>query len=310
MPIAEVILPPSAAAQRAAFNKQFTPPDAQSLKIETAAYKPADEHEAAYFMEKISLERKKAHMGVEPMSVLNLNPFVLELNSALFYGLKVPPCPIGEPYTKIVIRETRYEVKQTVNGMLPADQDPFFLAMAFKTMYEDVGGVVVIRGDIERNPALLNSEEVKAMQAEAKQRAIQTAIRLKQEGDGEWNTPTKGSRTINDTHRNAARVLLHERLIDELPPWISSSRTPSEKVPECPVCMTEPKKGAILCGSCQYILDPAAAFKRGLIKEDHESLFRLTRKQLKELHITKAQIPETLDERDARMKKAAAEEGE
>jgi len=305
---AGAILPPTAEQQREEFNQKFLPPGARELKLDANQYKGADETEVKYFSELLSLHHRKQVMGVESATVLNMNPFPLMVNSPLFHGLVVPACPYGQAYTSLVIDEPRYEVRQTESGITPVDFDPFFLVREFDRQYADAGGVVVLRGSITKNPEMLHNETIKEMLVESRRRAIETARRLKQEADGEWNTPSKGSRTINDTHRNAANVLFHARLIKDLPPWISASRDPSTIVEKCPICFVEPAMGAIVCKECQYVLDPSAAFKRGVIKEDSEALIRLTRKQLKELHLTKIQVPETLEERDLRLKAASAKE--
>lgn len=305
---AGAILPPTPAEQRQRFNQQFLPPGAKDLKLDASQIKGADETENNYFRDLLSLQNRKRVMGIEPATVLNMNPYPLMINSPLFHGLVVPACPYGQPFTSLVIDEPRYEVKQTSSGTSPVDFDPYFLAREFDNQYSDAGGVVVLRGSIKEHPEMVENETIKEMLVESRSRAIATARRLKQEADGEWNTPTKGSRTITDTHRNAAHVLFHARLIKDLPPWISASRDPSTIVEKCPICFVEPAMGAIVCKECQYVLDPAAAFKRGVIKEDSDALIRLTRKQLKELHLTQTHVPETLDERDARLKAAAEEE--
>ena len=83
---------------------------------------------------------------------------------------------------------------------------------------------------------------------------------------------------VNDTHRDLARLALDEGLIPELPRWVMQANISDQKQPDpCPVCMTVPKAGAILCINCSQVFNVLEAFKLGRVKYDSVDMERLTK---------------------------------
>jgi hypothetical protein len=269
----------------------------------------ASEYEKRYFNELYAIEVMNARLGVDPATVVNLNPFPLQVEHPLFRNLIVPACPIDKPYATLVIREVRYQTKDSEGNFSPVDFKPALLAKEFETQAENYGGVLVFRGDIENiaeetGGDLFQNKEFNRLYTEAKQRMIEAAKRKKQEADNEWNTPARaGARNITDMHRNYTRILLRERLITKTPEWLDTTRDEARVAADCPSCGSEPKHGAAMCPVCGWVIDPLKAWNIGMITDPtHVSLARLPRHTLDNLGITREHIPLTVEERDAQLK--------
>ena len=64
------------------------------------------------------------------------------------------------------------------------------------------------------------------------------------------------------------------------------ARLESQIAPACPACKSEPKLGALICPTCNYILDPRGAWGT-LIKDPlDQCLQRLSRTDLEEMNIS------------------------
>ena len=74
------------------------------------------------------------------------------------------------------------------------------------------------------------------------------------------------------------------------------------KIPTCPKCQKPSEPGAPSCtnAGCGYIIDPRKAYEISAIGEDHLSLERLTRADVKEMGISDY-VAETVDEKHDRL---------
>lgn len=303
MPALTEEMMPSIAQQRA--NAAQLP---GAINPNPTQFKGASEMETRYLQDLYALEVRNHKMGVEPATILNMNPFPIVVHSPLFDGLIVPACPLDKPYTMLVIRSVRYQPKDTEGQLTPVDFQPYMLASEFETQTQEYGGVVVFRGDGANIADLLKDKLVSGLWAEAKKKHIDYAKRKKQEADSEWNTPSRsGARNITDINRNLTRILIREKLLVATPEWMDVTRDEAQIADACPHCLAEPKKGAHVCPNCGSILDAKKAWKERYITDPlNESLRKLSRADLEELNISHY-IEETYSEMDARMSREAAE---
>ena len=273
----------------------------------------ASEFEIKYFTELHGLMVNHARMGIEPATVINLNPFELQVHSPLFRGLTVSACPVDKAFTMMVIREPRFQARDNEGVITPVDFLPIILAKEFETQFANGGGVFVFRGDGEKiakqtDGDLMQNELFREFYADAKRKLIITALQKVQEADNEWNTPSRsGARNITDLHRGFHRILLRERRLSKPKEWLDATRDEAQIGELCPSCGNEPRKGAALCNTCGWVMDPLKAWTIGAVTDPmHNSLSRLKRAVLDSLGITREHIPETIEERDARLRAAAA----
>lgn len=276
----------------------------------------ASEHEIKYMQEMHAIMVTNARMGVEPATIINLSPRVLQVEHPLFRGLIVPACPIDKPYTMLVIRDVRFQARDNEGTITPVDFKPVILAKEFEDQARSYGGVVVFRGDAEEiaketDGDLFANPLFKKLYNEAKAKLIVFCREKKREADNEWNTPARaGARNITDLHRNCARILLREGLLTKIPDWMDTTRDEAQIANDCPNCGSEPKKGAAMCAVCGYVLDPLKAWQNGTIMDpQHQALARLSRKTLNSIGITREHQPITIEERDAALKSQGRRRG-
>lgn len=253
----------------------------------------------------ISMKNRHAKTGIQPATVINMLPLILQVNSPMHVlgGVKVAACQgrdldfTAHTWTECAI-EVRY-IGDNINQ--PWDFLPIQLAEAFEAEYFHFGGVVAINGfPTEEN--LARPENVEKISA-ALQRMYTWMMAMIVEANGLWNSPNHGlSAAIVDKHRLCASRMFEIGKIPQLPPWMQEVREQSEIDAKCPFCSNIPEAGAVQCTSCNEILDPAEAFRLGKITEEHASLERLTRAEVEELGVS-AYVAETSDERPARLKR-------
>jgi hypothetical protein len=262
-----------------------------------------------YRTELYGLAIQNERMGVEAATIVSLLPRRAKVHSALFRNLIVPACPLDQPYTMLVIREPRYTSKDNEGSFSPVCLLPMLLAKEFESKYSNTGGLFVIRGDgtaleWKLDGSLLNDPEIATQYAQAKAALITTAVKDVQEADNEWHSPHRsGARNITDRHRSSCRLLMRERRLANPKEWLDATREEAQIAEPCPSCGSEPRNGAALCATCGWVIDPLKAWTIGAQADpQHNSLARLARKVLEGLGITKEDIPETIEERDARLR--------
>src|SRR5215467_4249308 len=166
-----------------------------------------------------------------PWTVVNLMPFPLNVNGVLHShlvgpdGNQVPACPVGQEFTRMVIYDVHYSIKDEGAGMdnldnyTPEPWDPSILAQDYKNEFitrMGCGGVVILEGD--RDP---NDAEAKPLVAAARMARNRWLLRKVQEAEVEWgDTSGRGRKNITELHRKAAEVLLHEKILKNQPVWL------------------------------------------------------------------------------------------
>lgn len=264
----------------------------------------------------LDLKRRLSLSGVRPAYILNMNPYQLHVNSVLLDHVKVPPCPLGQPYIVHALTEALFAWRDDKDGdETPVEFLPVMLIRDFEQAYWKSGGVVVF--EASGNPRKpLSAEQEIAENPDLQEKIVAARERLFEYASSRYIAVTAALRTtgsspardVTDTDRALTGFLLKNKRITESPTWLAPTKKEQDLVEPCPRCKVEPKTGATMCPSCGFILDPAGAFKLGDISLDDEvgrrALQRLSRVKLRELNISQL-IEENLDERDARLAEAA-----
>lgn len=250
----------------------------------------------------LSLENTLSRMGVPPCTIVNLNPYELHIDAPHLDHIRVPACPPGRPYSVYVVR--KHSVAWNDEGednwsplpILPAQIGDEFARHYFKN-----GGVFAYDGDGSKVPPASN-EALKEKITEAKQRQYAYAEAKVAEANAMWNTTNhEQAKAITPEIHCALAKVLHDERGDELPAWVN--RKPGEYGlgTKCRNCSAIPPTAAVICPNCGDVLDPEKAYMENRIGENHFALARLSREKLESLGITKDHIPETNEERAARI---------
>ncbi len=264
---------------------------------------PGRPFDVGYANALLSMLNRHEATGIMPAAILNYLPIPLVVNSPMQdLKVRIPAAPLsGDGFSFHVWYSAAIEVDDMGEGVRrPVDFQPIQLAKAFEDEYKDYGGVVLLRGIPDEET--LSRPKVEQMIADAKEKMIKWMLRKVEEANGEWNTVNRsGARNIVELHRQCAQRLFDLGIIDALPEWMVASRALKDVAKRCPACQTQPNPGATECLACHFILDPEAAYINNVIKEDDESLERLTRKQVEALGIS-AFVAETIDEKPERVR--------
>lgn len=249
----------------------------------------------------VSMKMRHEKTGISAATIINMLPISLVVNSPMDkLKVRVPPA-LGAnlDFTCHTWEECAIEVKYLGDGVnTPWEFHPIQLAEAFESEYYAFGGVVAITGFPTESNLAANREKIDACLERMYVWMMEKII----EANGFWNTANHGAAAaIVDVHRVCAMRMFELGRIPELPPWIQAQRSASAVEAKCPFCAFIPEPGAVICLKCSEVLDPAAAFARGKITEEHASLERLTRAEVEELGIS-AYVAETSDEKGERLK--------
>jgi hypothetical protein len=300
--------------QRRSFSTAFSnvAPDPSALTTDNplGRRRGVDEMTIRRMEKLLSLEHRLKVTGVQPATILNMNPYPLRVNGVLLDDIVVPPCPKGRPYSLHVIREHRISWRdEQDDNWTPVESVPIILAREFESTYYSQGGVVIFQGDGER-ANFLEDPTIKQRLNEAKVRLIAHAWKQKRDADGEWNSPNRiGARNINEIHRALVNLLLNEGEIspDDRPVWLERTRAEANLGAACQRCKADTKQDAMMCAACGFILDPRQAYELGEIDEENPALMRLSRKVLDEMSLSEF-VTENLEEKKARMSKGKPKE--
>ena len=256
----------------------------------------------------------------KPVTILNLNPFPLKINGGVFFPDEVPPCLPGQPYAIHVIKQTRWGHRdlgcdaQNMMQMEPVPAIPLVLAAEYIREFVQqeggFGGVLCYVGahhpDTLKKGAKIRVPEVAyndlgefyvevrerdfhELLASVRQKRNESLVRRLQSANS-WHENDSQRMNVNDSHRDMARLALHEGLIPELPRWVLQSSSLMEKQPEpCPSCASQPKTRAILCMNCGHIFDVIAAYKNARIAFGAVEMDRLTAEEWKVAYQIKAE---------------------
>ena len=266
----------------------------------------------------------------QPVTLLNLNPFVLKINGGVYFPDEVPACKPGKPYAAYVIRETRWGHKdngcdlQNVMQMEPVPAFPLTLAAEYirEFIHQDggFGGVLCYVGDQDpatikkgasvRVPEVAYNDrgEFRILQRDADFHELLENVRQKRNSSilhrlqnaNNWYENDTQRMNVNDLHRDLARLAVAEGLIPELPKWVMQASMLNHKQPDpCPSCASIPKHAAILCVNCGHIFDVVQAYKNARIAHGAVEMDRLTAEEWKVVNQIKA-------ERDRARGKASA----
>lgn len=253
-----------------------------------------------YFNTVMAMRNRHRATGVKPATVLNFLPIDLVVNGTMYSNVRVPACPRGQLFTTYTFWDAAIVPMPLGEGITqPWDYMPIQLANEFVRANLERGGVVVLEGTPDTID--MESEAVQVAVHDATEAMYAYMTRLVEEAEGFWNsTNHQFANSIVEKHRLASMVLMDARRLTQAPAWLPVTRKEADVMEPCPICRNEPKKGALRCNSCSYVLLPAKAFMAGDIDEFDKSLERLTRAEVEELGVS-AYVAETKDERPARL---------
>ena len=248
-------------------------------------------------------ERYRKIGGVPPATVVNFLAEDLVSAAALpdLRQVVVRGPAFDQPYTFHTFRHVSIEPSRPAENYTSANEHiPLDLAMEFERQYLAKGGVIAFAGEVSELEDPRN-EQLRALWEERKRGAINHMLGLHQQALAWYNTPGhQDSKWIQDPHRRAAQRLHALGHLPELPDYVTAKRADYEKpAAECRKCGKRPDKNAVIC-ECGYVLEPRRAFENQVIDENHPSLERLTRVEVKEMGISDY-VAETVDEKPTRL---------
>jgi hypothetical protein len=249
-----------------------------------------------------SMLMRHARTGIQHATVINFLPLPLVVNSPMDeLRVRIDAC-VGRDldYTAHTWDHCAIQVKYLGDGVnTPWEHLPIDLAQAFENEYYAMGGVIAITGDAtpENLEKPENAEKINACLERMYVWMMSKII----EANGFWNSPNHmAAAAIVEVHRVCATRMFDIGKIPQLPEWIQPVTEQSAIEARCPFCGIIPAVGAVICVTCNEVLDPVAAFLNGKITEEHASLERLTRAEVGDLGIS-AFVAETSDEKPARL---------
>ena len=247
-----------------------------------------------------SIRTRIAATGEEPITILNFLPIPLVVNGAMQdLKVRIPSAPKkaegSDDFSFYTWHNSAIEVMPVGEGIKqPWQISPIQIATAYMVEYESFGGVVLLHG-VPNEKTLAKDEVVQDIRA-ALDKMYKWMLSKVHEGLMEWTTNNgAGRKNVVDLHRQCATTLRDHGMIDNLPEYMTDSRTLSEVQKKCPSCSAMPSPGAVKCLNCHWILDPAKALELGIITEEDSSLERLTRAEVEALGVG-AFVAETADE--------------
>jgi hypothetical protein len=260
-----------------------------------------------------SVQSRLRAVGVSKATVVSFLPIVLHTDSLLIPSRqsngKIGPPKDAEDFSTFTFDEAFIEPgrRGADSPLLATDWHPIQMANEFPKLYpQGVFSFLGIPSDLT-DPNWLkrkSTEEQHAGQTygqvfeSCRKQAVawmQEHLRYGNERDRQKQEPTLPQKA-------SARRLLHLGFIKEMPKWVEQQRDTGVKIPTCPKCQKPSEPGAPSCtnAGCGYIIDPRKAYEISAIGEDHVSLERLTRADVKEMKISDY-VAETVDEKADRL---------
>lgn len=266
-----------------------------------------------YERNRASVQSRLNQVGVAWATVVSFLPIVLHTDSLLDPSRKsngkIGPPKDKHDYASYVFKEAFIEPgrRGADSPLLATDWHPIQLANEFPKLYPQ--GVFSFRGDVSdiENPEWRNkvsNEEghfgrtygqVFEDTRKAAMLWMQEHLRYGNERDRQKQEPTLPQKA-------AARRLLHLGFIKQMPTWVEQQRDTGVKIVSCPKCQRPSEPGAPSCtnAGCGYIIDPKKAYEISAIGEDHHSLERLSRADVRAMGISDY-VAETADEKIDRL---------
>jgi hypothetical protein len=275
---------------------------------------------------RVEQEEFLKYAPVEPWSIINFMPFPLNVSGVIHERLRgegghqVPPAPLAIPdgwqntpdfrygttssgivYSHKIIRDMQWSARDegasadNIENFSPVPHLPKTIAEDFGNEYiSNMGwGVMIYPGDHEpTTPGMKHKlQEALTVSNRMLMNFYDVGNALHSAGD---------TKAIKNNPRDAARMLLHRKVIKSAPPWLTVAEPEAQDFGTCPGCGDTPTNKILLCPKCPYVYDPVAAYMAKLIDYGHISMDGMDTSQWKQVNAEKAR-------RDKN--KAAAEKG-
>ena len=269
--------------------------------------------DAQYERNRASVQSRLNQVGVAWATVVTFLPIVLHTDSLLIPSRasngKIGPPKDKQDYATYTFKEAFIEPgrRGADSPLLATDWHPIQMANEFPKMYPQ--GVFAFRGipSALSDPKWLNTASTEEQHAgqtygEVMESCRKQAVAWMQEHLRAGNERDRQKQEPTLPQKASARRLHHLGFIKEMPKWVEQQRDMGVKIPVCPKCQKPSEPGAPSCtnAGCGYIIDPRKAYEISAIGEDHNSLERLTRADVKEMGISDY-VAETVDEKGARL---------
>jgi hypothetical protein len=257
-----------------------------------------------------NVHRHMAEIGSIPATIVNVTPLTLRAQGQHTSHIEVPSCPPGEGFNVHVEKAYSIDFKDNFGSYTPRPITAISKARDFVEQQKRLerGGVFCYLGDHlpGKNPDPKKAAEERKELEKARKDWTNWCRKMVQEANTEWARPNKqGAMNISELHRMAAQYLLHYKMLNKEPDWLTVIKPEADIVPPCPRCGSEVNPGAFACKGCNYILDPVAAYEAGEIDDDNVALRRAKRADLDRLGLKSVKTLEEI--RKEREKKAAKE---
>lgn len=280
-------------------------------KIDHASLgRPVDKQ---YERNRASVETRMKMVGVHTATVVSFLPIPLISDSTLvplkYPGCKIRPPKDHEPYVTKTFDEAHIEHQRmgVDSPLIAVDFHPITIAAEFSRVYPR--GVFCFIGI----PSDLSREDWRSRKSPEEQHSGRTygevfdetqaaAVEWMQDKLRSGNEDDRLKRNPSEPAKASARRLKALGMIKEMPNWVEKQRDVTQKIPMCPNCQRpcEPEAAQCTNTNCNYIIDPKRAYEINAIGEDHASLERLTREQVKKMGISDY-VAETIDEKKDRL---------
>lgn len=266
-----------------------------------------------YERNRASVQSRLNQVGVAWATVVTWLPVVLHTDSLLIPSAqsngKIGPPKDSEDFATYTFRDAFIEPgrRGADSPLLATDWHPIQMANEFPKLYPQ--GVISFRGipaDLvdPKWLAKVSTEEGHAGQTygQVMEGARKAAVAWMQEHLRYGNERDRQKQEPTLPQKASARRLLHLGYIKQMPSWVEKQFDTAIKPPVCAKCQkpSEPNAPSCTNAGCGYIIDPRKAYEISAIGEDHQSLERLTRADVKEMGISDY-VAETIDEKPSRL---------
>src|SRR6202012_4004007 len=258
----------------------------------------------AYEQNRNMVLNRLADIGVATATVVNFLPFDLTSCSTLdpLRKARVKGVKEGQEYSTYVITKCHLE-PAGIGADAPLgcyDFHPIPLCRDFSESYANTGAVFAFVGlpeDIQK-PDWPHREVFNL----CKQRAVDYMHR--EYAGAKALADKKQFGSILESMKLCTKRLFELGYLKTMPEDIvNRQRDAAVAVPKCQSCQRPSEPNSVRCTNqgCRYIIDPKRAYEVNEIDESHESLERLTRKEVTEMGISDY-VAETADEKPARIR--------
>ena len=287
-----------------------------NIRVGDPGHAPGKPRDPVYESRMASLKQRVQATGIQPATVVNFLPFVINVNApATVYRGGVPAAEGAARYATRTWEGWEgldiHVIEQGEVGRTPQEFYPIQTAKVFEREYGG-GGVVALPFalDVIEDPdeARIKRRELKGQSiAEILDDHAEKAVKFMSAlvDRAEAMAADDNVAGIRKTHRMCAVRLHALGILAHLPSYCVARQQLRDVAQPCPDCGQIPKgKNAVRCltPNCGFILDPAEAYRRGVIDENDAALERLTRTEVEDLGVTEY-VAETADEKPKRIKR-------